>query len=105
MKKKYLDAIYERIEGLPQSPAHDIEHLERVLGFAKELQARYGGDDDVVAAAALLHDIGRVDVSLLTAESASVAADKAEAILKEVGFPADKIHVFAQPFVSTIRRI
>lgn len=91
MKKTYLNAIWERVESRPQSPAHDIEHLERVLGFAKELQARYGGDYDVVTASALLHDIARVDVKLPSAESARVAADKAEAILEEVGFPTDKV--------------
>jgi dTMP kinase len=91
MKKTHLDAIWERVESLPQSPSHDREHLERVLGFAKELQARHGGDYDVVTAAALLHDIGRADVQLPSAESARVAANKAEAILEEVGFPAGKI--------------
>lgn len=91
MKKSHLDVIRERVESLPQSPSHDREHLERVLGFAKELQARHGGDYDIVVAAALLHDIGRVNVRLPSAESAREAADKAEIILEEVGFPANKI--------------
>lgn len=91
MNKPYLDAVWEQVKNLPQSPSHDTEHLERVLGFSKELQARYGGDYDVVVAAAMLHDLGRVDVNLPSAESAQEAASKAEGILREVGFPADKI--------------
>ena len=93
MKNPHLDTIWEKVISLPQSPSHDKEHLERVMGFARELCLRKGGDMEVVIAAAMLHDIARTDPQLESKESAIVAAEQAKEILEEVRFPTNKIEL------------
>lgn len=93
MKNHFLDAVWGKVIALPQSPSHDKEHLERVMGFARELCNMKGGDIEVVLAAAMLHDIARVNPSLESKESAMVAAQQARIILEEVKFPSNKIEL------------
>ena len=93
MKNRYLDALWGKVTALPQSPSHDKEHLERVKGFAQELCEMKGGDMETVLAAAMLHDIARVDPKLESKESAQVAAERAKIILEEVKFPSRKIEL------------
>ena len=91
MKNNYLELLWDYIIKMPQSPSHDKEHLERVIEFAKQLQVNHGGDLESIIAAAMLHDIGRVDPKLLSKDSALVAADQAREILEKVGAPKNKI--------------
>lgn len=91
MKSRFLDEIWIKITSLPQSPSHDKEHLDRVMRFAKELCETKGGDMETVLAAAMLHDIARVNPQLESKESALVAATQARKILEEVKFPINKI--------------
>ncbi len=73
------------------SPSHSFEHLDRVLAYAHTLQATYGGDSDVLSAAALLHDLGRSDTTLKGADSAVRSVEIARGLLADVAFPADKV--------------
>jgi dTMP kinase len=87
---RYESAIRKRLHGLLQSASHHFDHLDRVVQFALGLQAVYGGDPDVIVAAALLHDLGRSDKTVHGADSARKSADEAGAVLDAAGFPTDK---------------
>ncbi len=52
--KKEVEKIFENSRG-----SHDFEHTERVFNMALHLCDVEKADKDIVAAAALLHDIGR----------------------------------------------
>ena len=73
------------------SPSHGLAHVDLVLSFAKELQFVYGGDIDVIAAAVLLHDLGRNMPQYQGAASALQSAKLAAAALNETDFPKEKI--------------
>jgi uncharacterized protein len=63
--------------------ARGFDHVNRVYHLAKHLEDDY--DDDVLFAAAYLHDI------ILTEPHQLQSAEKAEAVLHEVGFEPGKI--------------
>lgn len=84
-------AIRERLHKLALSSSHGFEHIDLVLSYALELQATYGGDLDVITAAALLHDLGRSDPRYKGVDSAMKSVESASGILEDIGFPADKI--------------
>ena len=48
--------VRERMAG--QAAGHGMDHVLRVLGSARKIQAEAGGDLQVVELAALLHDVG-----------------------------------------------
>ncbi|MBN3037574.1 MAG: HD domain-containing protein [Candidatus Diapherotrites archaeon] len=62
-----------------------FDHFKRVYALAKKLADGY--DDDVLHAAALLHDI-----ELAGEEHEKDSASAAEAFLKTISFPADKVY-------------
>lgn len=93
MKQFNMDDLWKYFNSMSHSPSHDIQHINRVVGFAHELQSRMGGDLEVITAAAILHDIGRANVNLPSAKSAEVAAEEANKILQSLGFPQDKIEL------------
>ena len=43
-----------------ESSGHDIYHLKRVANLALRIQKKEGGDEEVIAVAAFLHDIHRI---------------------------------------------
>lgn len=55
------DAVREHVHQAMGSvhPSHGIDHVTRVCALALEMAALEGADEDVVEAAAWLHDIGR----------------------------------------------
>jgi len=71
---------------------HDINHLKRTMNLARHIQTIEGGDELVIAAAALLHDVHRLE-QLKTGQFCSPEASlsQIEAILNKTGFPADRI--------------
>lgn len=73
------------------SVSHDQWHIDEVEKHANELRALYGGDEEVLDAAVILHDLGRIDPELRGQASASQSAEWAEPILKSMNFPSDKI--------------
>ena len=57
-------SLWKEIAGLNISVSHDHWHIDRVLNFANQLHSLYGGDIQVITAAAILHDLGRSDSTL-----------------------------------------
>ncbi len=91
MKRKEYEQIENYMQECMKDSAHDKEHIYRVLYNALDI-AKYEKDVDydVLAAACLLHDIGRpeqyADPSLSHAE---VGAEKAFRFLTENGYGED----------------
>lgn len=90
------DEVRRRFEG--HSADHDFNHIDRVFRMAMYLQSREGGNADMIACAALLHDIsdhklnggklndgGRVAIALLI----ELGAD--ESFAREVGDIVDQV--------------
>lgn len=76
-----------RAEGA--EPAHDIFHVERVLDAAITIARAEGGREDVVAVAALLHELVRIPKSdPRSSEAGDLCAVAAKALLVETGADA-----------------
>jgi uncharacterized protein len=72
--------------------AHDVAHIARVFANAMKIVAAEGGDRDVIAAAALLHDCVAVEKSSpLRSQASRLAAEKATVILTGIGWTEDAI--------------
>ena len=65
------------------------QHTLQVRDFALMIQRRVGGDEDVVEAAALLHDVGKAE--LLAPEHEEISARLARKFLEKIGFTRNKI--------------
>lgn len=86
--------------------AHNMEHVMRVVDLCKIL-SRYeeGVDGEILLVSALLHDISRVEEDTDTTgkiDHAVVGAEKAGEILRELGYPAEKVDKVRQ-CISTHR--
>ena len=73
-------------------------HQPRLYGLTRAVGVGLSYDDDVVYAAAWLHDLGvfvghrpEEPVALAAWDSVSYALEKTPAVLAEVGFPAEKV--------------
>lgn len=67
--------------------AHGLAHIERVVANAKRLAAETGADLAVVVPAAWLHDCVNVPKdSPLRSQASRLAAEKAVAFLREIGY-------------------
>ncbi|OLP43087.1 HD domain-containing protein [Rhizobium oryziradicis] len=72
--------------------SHDAAHILRVFKNAMRIHAKEGGERDVLASAVLLHDCVSVEKNSPHRNSASrLAAQKAETILGEAGWPEARI--------------
>lgn len=87
----YEVRLRERIGQLALSASHDLEHNDRVLSYALQLQALYGGDLEIITASVLLHDLGRSDPQYRGVDSAFQSAKVASSLLDEAAFPREKI--------------
>lgn len=74
--------------------ARGFDHCNRVYHIAKQLEDRY--DDEVLYAATFLHDI------ILSEPHQIQSAEKAEAVLHEVGFEPGKINLVKKAIISHI---
>jgi hypothetical protein len=77
-----------------KNPAWGYSHSERDYALAKELAARdnVALDDDVLYAAAYLHDIAAFEPwADAKRDHSDVGAEKVESILKDAGFPMAKL--------------
>jgi len=99
MEERYrqLKKIVEKeMEGA--SPAHDINHVMRVYNLCLKL-AKYepSVDLDILKTATLLHDIARTredkdaHAGILDTDHAVLSAEMSDKILKELGYPQEKI--------------
>jgi uncharacterized protein len=77
--------VRQRMAG--QQAGHGIDHLQRVLKTAKEIQAEEGGDALVVELAAWLHDIGDAKFC----DGVERSAEFSHEILTDLGLPAEII--------------
>lgn len=83
--------ILKELEHEKQSPSHNKWHTDRVLSFAMQLSALYGGDREVITAAARLHDLGRADPAKHGEESTKESVARSKPILESVGMAEGKI--------------
>ena len=73
------------------SPSHDKTHTDLVLKFALQLQALHGGDEEVLIAAARLHDLGRDDPRKRGVASIRDSVLQAKVLLGQTGIDEKKI--------------
>jgi len=89
----------ELLAHVPQDNAdgsHDLSHVHRVWANVRRLQAQEGGDLEVLLAATLLHDCVAIEKnSPLRAQASSLSADKASAILIDMGWPRTRVGMVA----------
>ena len=91
-KSVYETGLLEIVSVKNKSVSHDEWHLNRVLKFARQLRALYGGDDDIITAAALLHDLGRSNPHLRGRKSINKSIKASQEILEEINFPKEKLN-------------
>jgi uncharacterized protein len=78
--------------GAAADPAHDLEHVRRVVANARRLAELEGGELAVVLPAAWLHDcVVLPKNSPDNARSSRLAAEKAAGFLQEQDYPAEHI--------------
>jgi uncharacterized protein len=79
-------------------PAHDYDHVLRVLALAERIGAAEGADMEILRTAALLHDIGRPEELRDGRCHAQVGAEKAEQILKD--WPREKVEAITHAIAA-----
>ena len=81
--------------------SHDLAHILRVFKNAMRIHAGEGGDGRVLAASVLLHDCVAVEKnSPLRARASALAAEKASAILAELGWNSEDIDAVAHAITA-----
>lgn len=80
--------LYEVRRICGDEASHGIDHAGRTLDFALRIAKVEGGDDLVVGAAAILHDIGRENIFNDPGHGAR-GAEMAEKILRGIGADVD----------------
>lgn len=78
--------------------AHDFDHVLRVHALALHIARAEGADPEIVSAAALLHDIARVEADRLGLCHAEMGARQAKEILK--AHPLEKVDAVAAAISS-----
>jgi len=93
MNKVFIQKITKRIERyFGETSSHGFDHTQRVCNMAMHLAEDEDVDLDIIQVSALLHDIARHKESLGEVVChADEGARMAEGILREVGFPVEKI--------------
>ncbi|MBA8821514.1 HD domain-containing protein [Ochrobactrum sp. GPK 3] len=72
--------------------SHDLSHLARVWKNASAIHSTEGGDAEILCAAAILHDCVSVEKNSPDRHKASrLAADKASALLRSLGWDDERI--------------
>jgi uncharacterized protein len=79
-------------------PAHDFDHVLRVLALAERIARAEGADAEIVRASALLHDVGRAEQELTGRSHAVHGAERARDIL--AGHPPEKVHAVCEAIAS-----
>jgi len=85
IQKKILDKVKAE---LADEPVASPDHVERMTAWCQLLGPKMGADMEVLLAGALLHDVG---VVVDRKNHYTVGRARAAEILKEVGFPEEKI--------------
>jgi len=91
-----IDAMLEHVRTVLQgSGAHGFDHTLRVVRLSEEIGAREGADMDILIPAALFHDIARPLEERTGALHEEEGARMAEAYLRSIGYPEDRIAAIA----------
>src|SRR5256885_941653 len=97
MQPNFRQAIMDYVRA-EAKPPHKFRHQPRLFALACRLAGDQPFDEDVVFAAAWMHDLGvfighrpEDPAALAQWDNVAYAAEKAPAILAAFGFPADKI--------------
>ena len=93
-----IDKVYRKFleEYIDTDAAHDIAHIERVVQNAEVIHLEESGDNEIVTAAAWLHDCVILPKNHPDRKKAStLAAQKAADFLGAIDFPANKIPAVA----------
>lgn len=72
-------------------PVHGFDHVLRVYQLAQHIAIQEGADLEIVKAAALLHDVEGDHLQRQRLDHHETAADFADCILTEEGWPPDRI--------------
>lgn len=89
----YLERIEKAVQEYMQGskPAHDFDHVKRVLRLVERIGRAEKADLEILRAAALLHDIGRMEEEKTGECHAEKGALLARKILMDCSFPKSKI--------------
>ncbi len=98
----YRQAIADYVRAHGQPP-DKFSHQPRLYALAKQVAGDQPFDDDVLYAAAWLHDLGvfighrpEDPAALANWDNVAYAAKKAPALLQQFGFPAEKIETVVE---------
>lgn len=82
--------------------SHDFDHTKRVLNLCIHIGKKEKADLEILKIAALLHDIGRKEEDESNGKlcHAEIGAQKAEKILKKLGFSEEKIKKITHCIIS-----
>lgn len=81
--------------------SHDLAHIHRVFRNALRIHAQEGGNGQVLAASVLLHDCVAVEKnSPLRAQASRLAAEKASAVLRDLGWQEKDIEAVAHAILT-----
>jgi uncharacterized protein len=87
-----FEQFIDQAMGATADPAHDLEHVRRVVANARRLAALEGGDLAVVLPAAWLHDcVVLPKDSADNARASRLAAEAAVAFLQQQEYPSEHI--------------
>ena len=86
---KIQEKIWNQVKiELADEPVASPDHVERMTGWCQLLGPKMGADMEVLLAGALLHDVG---VVVNRKNHYTVGRKRASEILKEAGFPEEKL--------------
>lgn len=86
--QQLADALLPFAAGDSGDGSHDISHLRRVWKNASAIQAKEGGDSEILLASTLLHDCVPVEKnSPLRSQASRLSAEKATRVLAGIGWP------------------
>jgi uncharacterized protein len=81
--------------------SHDVSHIHRVWKNACVIHAQEGGNLQVLLAATILHDCVAVEKSSpLRAQASRLCAEKASALLKELGWSDESVLLVAHAIAT-----
>jgi uncharacterized protein len=98
-----LEKLQNIVEKELSCSAHDLEHSKRVYNTCLKLAQNESIDLDILKAAALLHDIARVEEDndkTGNTDHAILGAEKAKTILKELNFSEKQIQEITHCILS-----
>lgn len=101
-EKEWLEKLRELARTrYNDDPVHGWPHVERVLRLALDIcRSTPGCEEDIVAAAALLHDVGRSLEEKLGEHHALISARLAPGLLEKAGFPRDRVEEVVNAIAS-----